>query len=77
MNKIDVFRAQIGKQKKGFSKKLVYRLILINLAIDHFRLKCVQNRFLSYATYILKMDHPRHDYSLIVRSNLNNLNSSY
>jgi hypothetical protein len=35
------------------------------LAKDQLRLERVQNKFLSYASYILKINHPPHDYSLI------------
>lgn len=40
------------------------------LARDLIRLERVQNRFLSYAAYLLNIEHPQHDYSLI-RSKLN------
>ncbi|XP_060846337.1 uncharacterized protein LOC132926003 [Rhopalosiphum padi] len=39
------------------------------LAKDELRLERVQNRFLSYIAYIMKIPHPTHDYSLI-RSSL-------
>ena len=39
------------------------------LTKDVIRLERVQNRFLSYAAYLLKIEHPRHDY-LPIRSNL-------
>lgn len=40
------------------------------LAKDQLRIERVQNRFLSYAAFLLKIDHPTHDYSS-VRSSLN------
>ena len=40
------------------------------LAKDQLRLERVQNRFLSYAAFLLKIVHPPHDYSSI-RSSLN------
>jgi hypothetical protein len=36
-----------------------------HLARDELRLERVQNRFLSYAAFKLKIKHPLHDYSLI------------
>ncbi|VVC28512.1 Hypothetical protein CINCED_3A025380 [Cinara cedri] len=38
------------------------------LAKDQLRLEHVQHRFLFYATYILKIDHPPHDYFLILNT---------
>lgn len=36
------------------------------LAKDQLRLERVQNRFLSYASFLLKIDHPQHDYSPVL-----------
>jgi hypothetical protein len=36
-----------------------------HLSRDILRMERVQNRFLSYAAFLLKIDHPQHDYSLI------------
>lgn len=36
------------------------------LAKDQLRLKRIQNRFLSYVAFSLKIDHPRHDYSSLL-----------
>ena len=38
------------------------------LAKDQLRIERVQNKFLSYISYILKIQHPQHDYSLIRKS---------
>lgn len=35
------------------------------LAKDLLRLERLQNRFLSYVVFLLKIDHPQHDYSTI------------
>lgn len=40
------------------------------LARDQLRIERVQNRFLSYAAYIINISHPLHDYNLI-RTSLN------
>ena len=40
------------------------------LARDTIRLERVQNRFLSYAAFLLKIAHPQHDYT-IIRATLN------
>lgn len=41
-----------------------------NLAKEMIRLEQVQNRFLSYVTYLLEIEDPHHDY-LLIHSNIN------